>query len=345
MQQQLQQLQQQQQPAGGGAQATVTFSTTPGTSNQANIIDYGTRYGMALYDMGTKPLFDSEEDKFDLDNDESLNFEKAVERRARAMGWYHAQQGILTFTVDGESLDLVTDYGRIDIGEIKTQSEPIYLATGALKNQRAAQNNDMMHTMLLDSLTKAAKARVQVFKDEYEFGDGGTPEVKVIVAAALYKIIMRLTIIALEALLDKNLKLTKDLQQKLKQKGDKDGQKEDGGGKATKTKNKKNIANKTRQKEDEAWKKVAPKDNEPKSKQIGKKTWNWCMHHQAWCIHKSSDCKLGKKQQESKPRWPTAQSPNSKQATTRQHKSILPTQLCLRKLLLSLNDGSDPHGS
>ena len=419
MQQQLQQLQQQQ--AGGGAQATVTFSTTPGTSNQANIIDYGTRYGMALYDMGTKPLFDSEEDKFNLDNDESLNFEKAVERRARAMGWYHAQQGILTFTVDGESLDLITDYGRIDIGEIKTQSEPIYLATGALKNQRAAQNNDMMHTMLLDSLTKAAKTRVQVFKDEYEFGDGGTPEVKVIVAAALYKIIMRLTtldtkstnkalrdtisdlpnfclqvlgdvdkihtrfnntyaqlkargedvndkegilfstyaqvpdkdfrdymkrqkddyldnsgdmknadylaimkkaaskfnsmkqdpthqwgqpseedqkVIALEALLDKNLKLTKELQQKLKQKGDKDGQKEEGGGKATKTKNKKNNANKTRQKEDEAWKKVAPKDNEPKSKQIGKKTWNWCMHHQAWCIHKSSDCKLGKKQQD-----------------------------------------------
>eukprot|EP00956_Cyclotella_meneghiniana_P031708 scaffold84058_cov48-Cyclotella_meneghiniana.AAC.1 len=278
---------------------------------------------------------------------------------------------------------------------------------GAKRNARAAQNNDMMQVMLFDSLTQNAQTRVAVFKDEYEFEDGGTPVKKIIVAAALYKVIMKLTtldtkitdkalrdiiqdlpayclqvqgdidkvhtrfnntyaqlkargedvsdkeallfntyaqvpdkdyrdymkrqkddyyanagdmknatyltimkkaagkynttkqdathtwggpseedqkVIALEALLDKNLKLTKDLQAKLKAKdsNNNDGQSnEGGGGGKTKTKNKKYTSNKKRQKEDEAWKKVAPKDSEPKSKQVGKKTWNWCMHHQA----------------------------------------------------------------
>ena len=422
LQQQVQQMaqqqqQQQQQPANQPA-TTVTFATTPGTSNQANIIDYATRYGMALYDMGTKSLYDSDDSKFDLKNEEALNFEKDVERRAKAMGWYHSAEGILTFTVGTETIDLLSDYGRIDLDEIKTQSEPIYLASGAKSSTRAAQNNDMMQTMLFESITKEAKTRVEVFKDEYEFSDAGTPAKKIIVAAALYKVIMRLTtldtkstnkalrdtildlpnycltvqgdidkihtrfnntysqlkargeevpdkegilfatydkvpdkdfcdymkrqkddfydncgdmknatyidilkkaagkfnnmkqdpthqwgtlseadqkVIALEALLDKNLKLTKELQSKLK-KGGKDGQTNEGGGTQPTKKNKKNTSNRSRQKEDEAWKKIAPKDGDPKTKQVGKKTWNWCMHHQAWCIHKSNDCKLGKTQ-------------------------------------------------
>eukprot|EP00956_Cyclotella_meneghiniana_P001359 scaffold1461_cov39-Cyclotella_meneghiniana.AAC.2 len=191
----LQQLQLNQQQAGGqGApQATVTFATSPGTSNQSVVINYGTRYGMALYDMGIKPLFDSEETKFDLENEGALNFEKAVERRAKNMGWYDDQQGILTFNVDGEDLDLLSDYGRIESDAIKTQSEPVFMHNGAKRNARAAQNNDMMQTMLFDSLTTNAQTRVAVFKDEYEFANGGNPEKKIIVAAALYKVIMKLT--------------------------------------------------------------------------------------------------------------------------------------------------------
>jgi hypothetical protein len=43
------------------------------------------------------------------------------------------------------------------------------------------------------------------------------------------------------------------------------------------------------------WKRVPPKDNEKKEKQVGKYTYNWCEHHMAWTVHKPSDCELGKK--------------------------------------------------
>jgi hypothetical protein len=63
--------------------------------------------------------------------------------------------------------------------------------------------------------------------------------------------------------------------------------------------------NKAKQKEDKAWKKVPPKDGDKKSKEVGKYTYNWCEHHMAWCMHKPSECCLGKerkeKQQKTKP--------------------------------------------
>jgi hypothetical protein len=67
------------------------------------------------------------------------------------------------------------------------------------------------------------------------------------------------------------------------------------GEKGKKWKDKKNTSNKKDQKRDEMWKRVPPKDNEKKGKQVGKYTYNWCKHHMAWTVHKPSDCKLGKK--------------------------------------------------
>jgi hypothetical protein len=61
-----------------------------------------------------------------------------------------------------------------------------------------------------------------------------------------------------------------------------------------KTKNKKNTGNKAKQKENETWKKVPPKDGDKKSKEVGKYTYLWCKHHMAWCMHKPSECRLGK---------------------------------------------------
>ena len=72
----------------------------------------------------------------------------------------------------------------------------------------------------------------------------------------------------------------------------------DGGKKKGKAKNKKDTSNKKKQKEDEAWKKVPPKEGDPKTKKNGELTFNWCIHHMAWTVHKPSDCKLGKKMAE-----------------------------------------------
>jgi hypothetical protein len=48
-----------------------------------------------------------------------------------------------------------------------------------------------------------------------------------------------------------------------------------------KLKNKKNTSNKKAQKLDEAWKCVAPKEGEPTMKDVGGKTYQWCVHHMA----------------------------------------------------------------
>ena len=60
------------------------------------------------------------------------------------------------------------------------------------------------------------------------------------------------------------------------------------------TKNKKPKADRQRQKKDEAWKKLPPKDGEPTSKTVDGWNCHWCIHHMSWCGHKSEDCKLGK---------------------------------------------------
>ena len=76
------------------------------------------------------------------------------------------------------------------------------------------------------------------------------------------------------------------------------GKKDEKGGQegkrdAKKTRNKKNTSNKKNQKQDEVWKKVAPKDGEPKEKKVKDKTFYWCHHHMAWGVHKPADCRVG----------------------------------------------------
>jgi hypothetical protein len=76
-------------------------------------------------------------------------------------------------------------------------------------------------------------------------------------------------------------------------------------------KNKKNTGNKAKQKEDEAWKKVPPKSGDKKSMEMGKYTYHWCKHHMAWCMHKPSECCLGKDQKEEQQKTKPAYTANS----------------------------------
>jgi hypothetical protein len=57
---------------------------------------------------------------------------------------------------------------------------------------------------------------------------------------------------------------------------------EDALNKDKKTRNKKKGGDKAKQKEDEEWKRVPPKDGDKKSKEVGKCTYYWCVHHMAW---------------------------------------------------------------
>ena len=101
------------------------------------------------------------------------------------------------------------------------------------------------------------------------------------------------------------LKTDKKLGDKLKE-GGKKTKKGD-----SKTKNKKKGGDKAKQKADEEWKKVPPKDGDKKSKEVGKYTYHWCVHHMAWCMHLPADCRLGKERKEEQKKTTPAYVANS----------------------------------
>jgi hypothetical protein len=168
--------------------ATATFAATPGTHNVTAIIDYSTRNGTALYQEESKSLY-NEEEKFNLKNDKATAFFKKVQARAKKMGWDNATQGITTYQVNGQAVDLLEHYGRIEMSVIWDQSKPWYETTGALVAQRAAQNNAMLFESLWNSLSEPAINQVQVYEDEYMLDD--TTGNKIGNGPALYKVIMR----------------------------------------------------------------------------------------------------------------------------------------------------------
>jgi hypothetical protein len=105
-----------------------------------------------------------------------------------------------------------------------------------------------------------------------------------------------------------HLKLNGKLGDVIKGKGRGKGK---GQGGNRKTKNKKNTRNKAKQKEDKAWKKVPPKSRDKKSKEVGKFTYHWCKHHMAWCMHKPSECCLGKEWKDKRQKTKLAYTANS----------------------------------
>ncbi len=54
------------------------------------------------------------------------------------------------------------------------------------------------------------------------------------------------------------------------------------------------------QQKDKEWKKVPPKDSNPKEKQVGRFTFRWFEHHMAWTAHKPQECTLNPKHKDYK---------------------------------------------
>jgi hypothetical protein len=79
-------------------------------------------------------------------------------------------------------------------------------------------------------------------------------------------------------------------------KGDKDKDKDKRGKRGQKGKNKKNRYDRAKQKKDEAWKKIPPKDDKKKEKTHDGRTYYWCVHHMAWTMHSPKECCLGREQ-------------------------------------------------
>jgi len=349
--------------------AAVLFAETPQTLGVDDLIDYSTKRGKDIYNQGCEALDDKAlTNGFNMTPNETVVFIEALERKADSMGWSKGTKQITKFTNrDGVDIDIIKNYGQIDMATLKTACERFCKAGEADSTTRARQNNKMMSMCLANSLSLSAKVQLLTYKNEYIF-DG------VEYAPLMYKVIMRLATIDSVATtqtlrdnlqnlsvfaatvsgdIDKiNTEFNKNYSQILargatvddplnllfnaylvvpcyhfktymKQKHNgyldgtltlthevlmafakaaiaKDKKKEDKGENKSKKKNKKDTSNKKYQKKDEAWKKVPPKEGDPKEKQLGKYTFQWCEHHMAWTAHKPQDCTLNPKHKDYK---------------------------------------------
>ena len=391
--------------------AAVLFAETPQTLGVDDLIDYSTKRGKDIYNQGCEALDDKAlTNGFNMTPNETVVFIEALERKADSMGWSKGTKQITKFTNrDGVDIDIIKNYGQIDMATLKTACERFCKAGEADSTTRARQNNKMMSMCLANSLSLSAKVQLLTYKNEYIF-DG------VEYAPLMYKVIMRLAtidsvattqtlrdnlqnlsvfaatvsgdidkintefnknysqILARGATVDDPLNLLFNaylvvpcyhfktyMKQKhngyldgtltlthevlmafakahfdyLKNTGQwgakspddekivamaaeinalkgqlkldpklsaiaKDKKKEDKGENKSKKKNKKDTSNKKYQKKDEAWKKVPPKEGDPKEKQLGKYTFQWCEHHMAWTAHKPQDCTLNPKHKDYK---------------------------------------------
>ncbi len=385
------------------------FADSPQTIGVDAIINYSKKLGKDIYEKGCSAL-DNEAltDGFNMTPNETVIFVEAFKRKAKLMGWSTSMKQITNFVnSSGVSIDIIKNYGQIDLATLKTACERFCKAGEVDAESRAKQNNTMMANCLANSLSLAAKVCLLTYCNEYTF-DG------VEYAPVMHKVIMRLAtidsitttqtlrdnlqnltvfaatvsgdidkintefdnnysqILARGATVDDSLnilfnaylvvpcyhfksymkqkhnnfldgtltitheallafaKLHLDylktmgqwgakspndkkivamaaeinalngrlkLDPKLsaiakdnKKKGNKGDNKKD-----KKKKNKKDTSNKRFQKKDEEWKKVPPKDSDPKEKQVGRFTFQWCKHHMTWTAHKPQDCRLNPK--------------------------------------------------
>lgn len=72
-----------------------------------------------------------------------------------------------------------------------------------------------------------------------------------------------------------------------------------------------------------AWKKVAPKSNESKTKRFNDRTYHWCGAHQAWTEHPENECKLKKKLEAEQQEDNSDNADNSRQANTASYVNAL----------------------
>ena len=141
------------------------FHLNPAASFRG-ILDYSTTASKKLYKSATSSLFDAQ-DKYNCEPDEMLNFLRELDTRAIEYGWNDEISGILWIPQDvnhpATNLRyLPREYGKISIESI-AEFERTYLG----QELRTAQDSYMLYMCLLNSLTKEAKMKIQIWESEY----------------------------------------------------------------------------------------------------------------------------------------------------------------------------------
>jgi hypothetical protein len=149
-------------PAGGGAGAAplVTFAATSAMVNHQDLINYSTKVGTMIYNEGCKKLTT----EFDMKLSGTVVYTTELQAKCVKMGLHMGTQKIINFTnAAGSTINIVHQYGQIDMATLQTQCEVFCMSTGTLFQARARQNNTMMSKCIMRMLTPAARVRLLPF--------------------------------------------------------------------------------------------------------------------------------------------------------------------------------------
>jgi hypothetical protein len=146
-------------PAALLAEAEIPFALAPALANNG-IIDYSTPAGIKLYLAAIKPL---QTDLFGCEAHNVKTFLSALEDRSLGYGW----DAVLDIPLDPmdplvNTLSLLTQYGRLTLEQVRAHA-----ATYIALPNRAAQDSMQLYTCLSNSISKEAKAKVMIWREDY----------------------------------------------------------------------------------------------------------------------------------------------------------------------------------
>ena len=178
------------QAAPAAATTQVVFAEMPQTLGVDDLIDYSTKRGKDIYKQGCKALNDKALTKgYNMTPNKTVVFIEAFERKTDSMGWSKGTKQITTFTNrDGVAIDIIKNYGQINMATLKTVCERFCKAGEADAATRARKNNKMMSMCLANSLLLTAKVQLLTYCNKCII-DG------VEYVPVMYKVIMRLVTI------------------------------------------------------------------------------------------------------------------------------------------------------
>ena len=157
----------------------------PQTRGADDLIDYSTKRGNDIYNQGCNALDDKAlTNGFNIVPNKTVVFIEALKRQADSMGWSKGTKQIIKFTNrNGVDIDIIKNYGQIDMATLKTACERFCKAGEADAATRARQNNKMMSMCLANSLSLTAKVQLLAYRNEYIFNG-------IKYAPLMYKVIM-----------------------------------------------------------------------------------------------------------------------------------------------------------
>ena len=134
----------------------VVYAEVPALLHVGQLLDYSNKRDVTIFDKAAASL----STKFDMKQEHLFTFEKELRVRANTMGWSEGDQNITWhLNADGDRIDLISPYGRIDAATLRISSNAFVLPTGVLGHARANQNNAQMWRCIQETLTPLALAR------------------------------------------------------------------------------------------------------------------------------------------------------------------------------------------